>query len=162
MLDAGIVGWADVKSTLNATTRRPASYLADRLRVLEDLWLQVGETFAVLQFLEQRGCAGRGPEIIAKYASVSLFGLWARREQFRYTWATSSSDEDARSSANATVSATPGTPYEKGSPIFRDFVIKQKVLTLTSMRPLHERCLEEERLQLARACLLHRRWSEPK
>ena len=52
MLDAGIIGWADVKSTFNATTRRPSSYLADRLKVLEDLWLQVGKSFAGLQFLE--------------------------------------------------------------------------------------------------------------
>ena len=29
------------------------------------------------------------------------------------------------------------------------------------MRPLHQRCLEAERLQIARACLLIRRWSQP-
>ena len=40
--------------------------------------------------------------------------------------ATSSSDEDVGSAASTTVSATPGTPYEKGSPVFKDFVISRR------------------------------------
>ena len=69
--------------TLNATARCTASCLADRLKVMEDLWLQVGRSFVGSQFLEQRGCAGEDPDILAKYASVSLFGLWGGREQYQ-------------------------------------------------------------------------------
>ena len=39
------------------------------------------------------------------------------------------------------------------------FVTRQRVLCLTSLRPIHQRCLEAERLQVARACMLVRRWS---
>ena len=51
MPDAAIITWSSVKTTFNATTRRPASYLADRLKALEQLWLQVGGSFAGNQFL---------------------------------------------------------------------------------------------------------------
>ena len=112
MLDAAIITWSNVKTTLNATTRRPASYLADLLKALEQLWLQVGESYAGTQFLEQRGDADRSPQTLAKYASVSLLGLWGRREQYRYTMVTSSYDGDARPGARTTISVTPETPRE--------------------------------------------------
>ena len=153
MLDAAIITWSDAKTTFNATTRRPASYLAERFNVLEQLWLQVGESRAGTQFLEQRGDADRSPQTLAKYASVSLLGLWGRREQYRYTMVTSSYDGDARPGPHTTISVTPETPRENGSLIFRDFVTQQKVLCLTSLRPIHQRCLEAERLRsLALTC----------
>ena len=34
MLDAGIITWRDVKTTYNASARRPVSYVADRLKAL--------------------------------------------------------------------------------------------------------------------------------
>ena len=61
MLDAGIITWADVKNTFNATTHRPPAYLAERLKVMEKIWLSAGETFAGVQFLEQRGCVDTSP-----------------------------------------------------------------------------------------------------
>jgi hypothetical protein len=49
-----------------------------------------------------------------------------------------------------------------GSCVFKDYVTKQRLLELTSMRPVHQICLEEERLQMARARIFAKRFCDPK
>ena len=61
MLDTGVLQWSEIKYTLTASARFPASYLADRLRQLEAWWQQAQEQ------------TGSGCE--AKFALNSLFGL---------------------------------------------------------------------------------------
>ncbi len=46
--------------------------------------------------------------------------------------------------------------------IFREIVTRQQVLGLTSMRPAHQSCLAQERLQIARARLTILRHADPK
>ena len=46
MLDAGIVTWAEIKETFNASARRPMKYAADRLKLPEKILLKVGASFA--------------------------------------------------------------------------------------------------------------------
>ena len=72
LLDAGIAKWSDVRLTFNAAVRRPAKYLSERLRVLEELWLEVGETFPGVAFLQARGESEARAS--AKYASVAGIG----------------------------------------------------------------------------------------
>ena len=71
MLDAGIITWQDVKTTYNASARRPVSYVAERLKALEEMWLSVGGSFVGHDFTEQRGSKGSSPQILAKFASVA-------------------------------------------------------------------------------------------
>ncbi len=52
----------------------PAKYLSERLKVLEQLWLEVGETFPVIAFLQARGQSEA--RALAKYASVAGIGQW--------------------------------------------------------------------------------------
>ena len=63
-----------MKQTLNATARRPMRYLAERLEALEQLWLEIGNSFVGISFLESRGLEGR-PALLAKLASVALLGV---------------------------------------------------------------------------------------
>ena len=129
---------------------------------MEDIWLRVAATFVGQQFLEERGCRDTQPAMLAKYASVALQGVWAIRKHYRYRLETTSCDQDCRSEGVAHSSATPGSPQENGVSIFRDIVTRQQVLGLTSMRPVYQICLEQERIQIARARLLILRHANPK
>ena len=60
------------------------------------------------------------------------------------------------------MSCTPGSPVENGVTVFRDYVTKRRSLELTSMRAIHQSCLEEEATNMARAQLVTKRWSDPK
>jgi len=62
----------------------------------------------------------------------------------------------------ASVRDTPGSPVENGVSVFKDYVTKRKRLELTSMRPIHQICLEQEHINMAKALILGRRWSDPK
>jgi hypothetical protein len=73
LLDAGIAQWPDVKLTFSAVVRRPAEFLAERLRLMDELWTTVGQSFQGEAFLEGR--SGK-PRDLAKYASSALFGVW--------------------------------------------------------------------------------------
>ncbi len=45
--------------------------------------------------------------------------------------------------------------------VFKDYITQQRVLSLTSMRPVNQYCLEQEMLQIARALLKIRQWVQP-
>ena len=128
---------------------------------MEDIWLLVAATFVGHQFLEERGCRDSRPAMLAKYGSVALLGDWATRKHYRFRLETTSCDQDCRSQSVAYSSATPGSPQEIGVSVFRDIVTRQEVLALTSMRPVHQMCLEQER-PIARARLLILRQADPK
>ena len=161
LLDAGIATWQDVKLTFSAAAHRPASYLTDRLRLLERLWLEVGESNMGQIFLREGKTPTDDPAALAKMASVALAGLWGRRDQWQYRLVTSSCEDDVLFSGHRSVSPTPGSPEQHGVVIFKDFVTRQKVLTLSSMRPVHSICLEAERVNVARAMLLAERFCQP-
>ena len=82
--------------------RRPAKYLSERLQVLQKLWLEVGETFPGVAFLQASGQSEA--RALAKYASVSGIGQWGCKEQFRFKLETTSCEEDCMASS-ASVSA---------------------------------------------------------
>ena len=54
LLVAGVAKWSDDKSTFDAATHRPAKFLSELPRVLEQLWLGICETFPGVTFLEAR------------------------------------------------------------------------------------------------------------
>ena len=150
LLDAGIATWGDFKLSFNASAHRPGQFVADRLTTLERFWR------------EAANLNGEDEDLVAKHASVALIGLWGARERNLYRMITSSSPFDATVSGAVTATPTPGTPEVDGNPIFRDYVFKQTVLELSSMRPVHQRCLEEERLHLARIVLMVEKYQKHK
>jgi hypothetical protein len=157
MLDAGIVTWSEIKETFNASAHRPMKYAAERMKLLEMILLRVGDSLVVADFPRSRGCAS-SPEMLAKYGSVCLLGVIAIPEQFRYKLQTTSCSQDILSGP-ASVSPTPGSPQEGGVSVFRDYITKQRVLTLASMKPFHQNCLEQERIQVARIVFVARRYT---
>eukprot|EP00973_Karenia_brevis_P059700 8310802-Karenia_brevis.AAC.1 len=48
-------------------------------------------------------------------------------------------------------SPSPGSQEVEGRFVFHDFVTRTELLTLSSMRPVHQICLAHERLTMARA-----------
>ena len=103
----------------------------------------------------------RSTRSLAKLASVGLFGIWACSQHSLYTMTTTSCADDVPQ-ACAAVSCTPGSPEENGVAVFKDYVTKRRRLELTSMRPIHQHCLEEEHTYMARAQILAKRWCDPK
>jgi hypothetical protein len=149
LLDAGIVQWANVKLIFNAAARRPADFVAERLRLMDQIWTAVAESNIGQHYLD-----GKDPRSFVKGASSALFGLWGCREHHLYKMVTTTRADDVLGSAS--VSNTPG------SCVFKDYVTKQRLLELTSMRPVHQLCLEEERLQMARARIFAKHFCDPK
>jgi hypothetical protein len=150
LLDAGVVAWADVKLTYNAAVHRPAGFLAERLRVIDEILTTVAESHSGFMCLN-----GKDPRSWVKAASSALFGLWGCREHHLYKMITTTCADDVLGGP-ASVSNTPG------SMVFKDYVTKQRLLELTSMRPVHQKCLEQERLQMARMQTFAKRWCDPK
>ncbi len=149
LMDAGIATWSDFKLSFSATAHRPAKFAAERLEILEKLWREAAHLHS------------QDEDLVAKRASVALLGIWGCRERNLYRLITSSSPFDVRASGAARVSPTPGSPIEHGNSVYQDYVYKHLALELTSMRPIHQRCLEEERLQLARAILMAEKYTGP-
>ena len=54
LLDASIVTWEDVKLSFNAVVHTPASYITERLQLLERMWTEVGGTWLGARFPAQR------------------------------------------------------------------------------------------------------------
>ena len=135
-------------------------YLAERLEALEQLWLEIGNSFAGISFLESRGLEGR-PALLAKLASVALLGVWACVELWRHRLETTSCPQDIQAEGIMWTSPTPGSPQEHGSSVYCDYVTRQLVQSLASTRPVHQHCLEQERLMVARMLILLQSWRQP-
>jgi hypothetical protein len=95
LLDAGIVGWADVKLIFNAAARRPAEFLAERLKLMDEVWTAVAESD-----LGQVHLDGKDPRSFVKCASSALFGLWGCREHHMYKMVTTTCADDVLGSAS--------------------------------------------------------------
>jgi hypothetical protein len=100
----------------------PASYVRPRLEAIERCWGDHG-----------------------KDAMNSLFGLMSKTEQKRYYLTCSTEPQDAMGETAPIVRKSPG------SDLLKDYIFTQRVLTFASWRPVHQKCLERERLMMARA-----------
>ncbi len=122
LLDAGIAKWPDVRLTFNAAVRRPAKYLSERLEVLEQLWLEVAETFnGLLSFRPGLRSEARA---LAKYARVAAIGQCGCTEQRRFELETTSCEEDCMAKS-ASVLVAPGSPaLPNWNPVFKDYITK--------------------------------------
>ena len=136
LLDAGIVTWGEITHSFTASAHFPAALLHEKLRQLEDMW-----TASQADSIEI---------VDSKNALNAMFGVWSIRERHRYTLMVSSDRDDVLAAVRRTPS--PGSPVdEQGQHVFHDYVSRTELLTLSSMRPVHQICLAHERLTMARA-----------
>ena len=112
------------------------SYVAERLEVLESLWLETGGRFCGTSYLESRGINEAQPGALAKLASVSLIGVWACREIWRYRLETSSCPMEVRVEGKPWARPAPGSPVDREeSSVYCDFTPRKLLQTMASLRP---------------------------
>jgi len=140
LLDHRIISLPDIKLAFNATTRVPAKRLHDWMETLEELWAEATEGF----------------EFDSKLAINAMAGIWASIELHTYCLKVSSDPSDILFDGPLTVRDTPGGTGDE-----KDYISKVRQLKLTSMRPIHQICLEAERLNVARALYIIRKHCPP-
>jgi hypothetical protein len=129
MLDVGIVKWEEIRYTFTASCHFPPSYLADRLR--------------------QAAQEATGSAMDSKFALNALFGIWSIQEHFAYHLKVASDPDDVIASA-LTKTPSPGSDMDNGSYVLHDYVTRTKQATFASMRAVHQICLSQERLVMAK------------
>ena len=60
LLDAGIARWDHVKLSFSAAVHRPASFMAQPLKLMDEIWAAVGETFLGAHFYGKQSIAQSG------------------------------------------------------------------------------------------------------
>jgi len=126
LLDAKIITHDDILLTWEPSRLFPRAKLAEALQSIDDMW---------------REAAGSG-----KRPLNELFGLWNRKRPVRYEVSTLAEDGDLLRSGKVLTKPAPGS-----NGLLRDYISVVELRTLQSMRPVHQVCLEHERLQVARA-----------
>ncbi len=135
MLDVGIVTWDEIKFTFTASAHFPPSYLATRLQRLDTLW---GERRAAEE-----------SSVEAKFALNAMLGVWSMTKHVAYHLTTTSDPDDVMAE-KVQVTPAPGSEMRDESYVFRDYVTKTKMLSFASLRPVHQICLSQERLVMAK------------
>eukprot|EP00969_Alexandrium_andersonii_P019593 855224-Alexandrium_andersonii.AAC.1 len=148
MLDVGVVAWDDIKLTLTASAHFPASYLATRLECLEDLWKQAQEETS--------------SPVEPKFAGVAMYGIWSILEHYAYRLQVANDPDDVVANVVHKTPA-PGSDVVENRYVLHDYVTKTKMATFASLRPIHQICLDQERLMMAKlAYVLDRQFHIPR
>ena len=137
MLDVGIITWDEVKLTFTASAHVAPSFLADRLKRLETIWTASQEKSALDAPVE------------AKHVLNSMFGIWSILEHYAYKL-TVASDPDDILAETVRKTPSPGSEMVGDNYLLHDYVTRTKLHTFASMRPVHQICLSQERLVMAK------------
>ena len=135
MLDHRIVEWSDITHVFSAAAQIPSEYLRERLELVEQCW--------------------EGPS--KKAAMNSLLGLWAKKTRYVYNCYTTSDINDVLFDGQRYVGKAPGTDG-----VLEDVICRTELLSYDSMRPIHQICLEYERLCMAKALYIIHQFCEVK
>jgi len=138
MLDVGIVTWEDVRLTFTASAHIPPSFLADRLRRLDELWAA-----------SQRNARLGDKAVESKHALNSMFGIWGILQHYAYRLQVADDPDDVVASA-VRKTPTPGYEPEGDKYLLHDYVTRTELKSYASMRPIHQICLSQERLVMAK------------
>ena len=161
MLETGQCRWCDIKLAFDATTHRPASDLASKLKKIRGLWQSVGGSFEAHFWAGERARKKDTKELLAKTALLNLLGTWGRCENYRYHMTTTSHPDDLMWNGEVESRPTPCSEQTAGGTyIFNDVTYRQKLLNLGTFLPLNLIGRSQERLQVARALLVIRQCSE--
>lgn len=145
MLDVGIIDWEDILYVFSASAHVKPSFLADRLRRLDSLWEESQD--------EEFG-------VPSKHALNSMFGIWAIQQTYSYRLYTADDPRDVVEGSTKK-SPTPGCRMVDGEYEMHDYVVRTELKDYASMRPIHQICLSQERLIMAKMCYLLERLSIP-
>jgi len=143
MLDHRIISFDDVKLAFTATTKVPASLLTGWMEKLEQLWT--------------KAVKDSDSKITSKLCINAMAGIWSSLTHYSYNMRTSVDPTDVMFDGPVSVRKTPGGTAEG----MHDYIMKVEQLKLCSMRPVHQICLEAERLNVARALYVIRHHCHP-
>ena len=124
-----------IKFTFSASAHFPPSYLATRLQRLDLLWAEAR--------------AAEESSVESKFALNAMLGVWSMTEHVAYHLSTTSDPDDVIAE-KVQVTPAPGSEMRDESYVFRDYVTKTKMLSFASLRPVHQICLSQERLVMAK------------
>ncbi len=131
LLHHGIITWADLPYKLTATGRLPADIFRRPLAQMEAAWPDGG---------------------LAKQSVNSMIGLWCLDQAFSYKLHSSEHPGDCPPGALKRI-----TQFEHGA--VTDIIVKTRLHTTTSMRPLHDLCMCTEAVRVGQMlyCLKRQR-----
>jgi hypothetical protein len=111
MLDIGTLVWSDFLYSLTASAHVPPTFLANRMRRLDQLWEESHE-------------AGRfGEAAPSKYALNSLFGIWSIQRSYSYRLFVAETPRDVTERA-VKRTPTPGFQAPEGEDPLHDYVLR--------------------------------------
>jgi hypothetical protein len=120
LLHMGVLTWADLPWKLTATGRLPADLFRGPLARMENAWGERG---------------------LAKQAVNSMIGLWCLDETYSYKLTTSEHPGDVPPNALKRLT-------QVGDTVVTDLITKTKLVTTTSLRPLHDLCMCTEAVRV--------------
>ena len=132
LLYTGVISWSDIPWRLTATGRLPKDVFARPLQIMEEAWTN-----------------GLG-----KQAVNSMIGLWCRDEVFNYKLSSSNHPEDAPPNALRRT-----LHFDGGSVV--DYITKTRVVSTTSLRPLHDLCMGTEAVRVGQMLYCLRKSKAP-
>ena len=112
----GVLTWADLPFKLTATGRLPADLFRAPLARMEAAWGESG---------------------LAKQSCNSMLGLWMLDETFSYKLSTSEHPGDVPPNALKRLT-------QVGDTVVTDLISKTKLVSTTSMRPIHDLAMSTE------------------
>ena len=162
MFEIGICKWRNIKLSFSATCHRPASDLSSKLKRMQKVWYEVGSTFQGVTWAGAKAQKKDTRELLAKTAMLSMLGSWGRTSNYRHSMVTTSHPDDVPWCGEVSSRPTPGSETTTSGYVFHDYSWKQEVLSLGSFLPLNLIGRSQERLQVARALCVVRRYMEPR
>jgi hypothetical protein len=148
MLDVGTLVWSDIIYTLTASAHVPPAFLAERLRRLDHLWKESQESVG-------------SHAVPAKHALNSLFGIWSIQTTYSYSLFVAETPGDITERI-VKKTPTPGFEATDGEYPLHDYVVRTERKDYTSMRPIHQICLSQERLIMAKMSYILERLCIPR
>ena len=122
LLHHGLITWRDIIYSLSATGKLPPKCLSEPLRIMEEAW---GDN-----------------EYLSKLSVNQCIGLWASDNQCKFHVKTSCDAADGDGAW-----ARRMVPFEGGEVC--DFIFQTRVLSNSSMRPLHDQIMATEHTRIA-------------
>jgi hypothetical protein len=144
----GTLVWSDFHFSLTASAHAPPAFLAERLRRLDQIWEESQQT------------AG-SHAVPSKHALNILVSIWSIQTSYSYSLFVAETPGDVTEKA-VRKTPTPGFEATDGEYPLHDYVLRTERRDYTSMRPIHQICLSQERLVMAKMSYILERLCIPR
>ena len=152
LLQTGICKWNDFQLGFNATSHHKASSLANILRKIAPIWMEVGKSFPGEVWAADKIKKQDIPNALCKRAMLAMIGMWGRIHSYKYTMKTGHR-HDCLFEGQVAISQVDDVLY--------DVTYKQKLLSYATLLPLNLIGRAQERLQIGHALRLYRKYAQP-